>query len=327
MVDVGHALDPQTGLQVVSLYGSTFESLTPQPEHLADLDALVFDIQDVGTRYYTYAATMALAMQAAQRKGLPFIVLDRPNPINGTEVEGGGILPHLTNFCGLYPVPQRHGMTVGELAQLYNTAFNIGCNLHVVPCQGWQRSMLYPHTGLPWVLPSPNMPTLETALLYPGMCLLEATHISEGRGTTKPFELFGAPFINPYHLKETLLAYQLPGVAFRTCSFTPTFDKYAHVLCHGLQIHITDTHAFKPYATGLAVLHALWGMYPKDVQWRTTPYEFRDDVPAIDLLTGFPTVRTTIEIQVDFQSVLRVAYSGADVYHAHRKTCLIYDKI
>jgi uncharacterized protein YbbC (DUF1343 family) len=323
MVDVGHAIDPHTGLPTVSLYGKTFETLTPQPEDIHDLDVLVFDIQDVGTRYYTYAATMALAMQAAQGNGIPFVVLDRPNPINGVSVEGGGLLPHLVNFCGLYPIPQRHGMTVGELARLYNTCFNIGCDLHVIPCQGWKRHTFYPETGLPWVFPSPNMPTFETALLYPGLCLLEATNISEGRGTTKPFEIFGAPFINAYALKEHLQSYDLPGIAFRTCSFTPTFDKYTHQQCHGLQIHILNPNSIKPYATGLAILHALLSMYPETFQWRQTPYEFRDDVPAIDLLTGSPTVRTALDAHSGFDAILALAYTGTELYHTHRAASLL----
>ncbi|HET6344366.1 MAG TPA: DUF1343 domain-containing protein, partial [Myxococcota bacterium] len=179
----GGERDVQTGLPVVSLYGATEDTLAPHPEHLADLDALVFDIQDVGARYYTYAATMALCMRAARKANKRVVVLDRPNPLGGVQVEGSGLHPGLENFCGLYPVPQRHGMTVGELARLYNTVFGIGCELTVVPMEGWHRPQYFDETGLFWVLPSPNMPTLDTALVYPGMCLLEGTNISEGRGT------------------------------------------------------------------------------------------------------------------------------------------------
>ena len=193
MVGVAHDTDPATGLPAVSLYGATFESLSTTPEQLAGVDVLLFDIQDVGSRYYTYAATMALCMRAAKASRVKVVVLDRPNPIGGVAVEGGGLDEGLENFCGLYPVPQRHGMTLGELARMYNETFGIGCDLDVVACEGWSRSTWYDQCGLPWVMPSPNMPTPETALVYPGMCLLEGTNLSEGRGTTRPFELFGAP--------------------------------------------------------------------------------------------------------------------------------------
>ncbi len=195
MIGVSDARDPATGLPEVSLYGETLASLSPGREHLERVDVLVFDVQDVGARYYTYAATMALCMKAAAEHGLLVIVLDRPNPIGGVQVEGGGITPGLESFCGLYPIPQRHGMTVGELARLYNTTFGIGCDLAVVSLEGWCRESYFDATGLPWVMPSPNMPTLDTAIVYPGMCLIEGTNLSEGRGTTRPFEIFGAPFV------------------------------------------------------------------------------------------------------------------------------------
>ncbi|MDE0355183.1 MAG: DUF1343 domain-containing protein, partial [Deltaproteobacteria bacterium] len=286
MVGVASDTDSGTGLPAVSLYGATFDSLSPTAEQLAGLDVLLFDIQDVGARYYTYAATMALCMRAAKSSQVKVVVLDRPNPIGGVAVEGGGLDDGLENFCGLYPVPQRHGMTLGELARLYNHTFGIGCELDVVACDGWSRSAYYDECALPWVMPSPNMPTPETALAYPGMCLLEGTNLSEGRGTTRPFELFGAPFIDGDALARELRRHDLPGVRFRPCVIEPAFHKFAGRRCGALQLHVTDRRAFTPYRTGLAVLAAARKLWPEAFAWRTDPYEFRADVPAIDLLTG-----------------------------------------
>ena len=325
MIHVGDAHDPITHLPEVSLYGPTFDSLTPTAEDLSRVDALVFDIQDVGARYYTYAATMALCMQAAAKAGVRFVVLDRPNPIGGLQVEGGGLEAGLENFCALYPVPQRHAMTVGELARLYNVAFAIGCELEVVACEGWKRSQYYDETGLPWVMPSPNMPTLDTAIVYPGMCLLEATNLSEGRGTTRPFELFGAPFIDSRALETELAGYGLDGAIFRPCAVEPTFHKHARVPCGGLQIHVVDRSRFDSYRTGLAILAAVKRLWPEDFAWRTEAYEFRDDVPAIDLLTGHPAVREAIDAGVPFDEIVRIAAEGTELYVAGRDQALIYD--
>ncbi|MEO1171628.1 MAG: DUF1343 domain-containing protein [Myxococcota bacterium] len=314
--------DEATGLPVFSLYGDTFESLSPTEEQLAEVDALVFDIQDIGTRYYTYAATMALAMKAA--KGRPVVVLDRPNPLGGVAVEGGGIDPGLESFVGLYPVPQRHGLTVGELARLYRDAFEISCDLRVVPCEGWRREQLFDETDLPWVLPSPNMPTLDTALVYPGMCLLEGTTVSEGRGTTRPFELFGAPYVRAADLAEELNGMGLPGLTARPAAFTPTFDKYTGELCRGVQLHVTDRSTFLPYRTGLAVLVAMKKLYPASFGWRTTAYEFRDDVLAIDLLTGRGSVREAIDQGHELDAVAAVASFGTETYSSRREAALLY---
>jgi uncharacterized protein YbbC (DUF1343 family) len=324
MEQVGDSIDPATGLREVSLYGPTFESLSPTREQLAGVDVLVFDVQDVGARYYTYAATMALCMRIAATCGVRVVVLDRPNPIGGEQVEGGGLEPGLENFCALYPIPQRHGMTVGELARLYNTAFGIGCDLEVVTCDGWRRDQYYDQTGLPWVMPSPNMPTLDTAIVYPGMCLLEGTNLSEGRGTTRPFEIFGAPFLDARRLVEELDAYELPGAGFRACAFTPTFEKFAGRRCAGAQIHVTDRRVFNSYATGLAVLVAAAKLCPDDFAWRTETYEYRADVPAIDLLTGIPAVRTAIDDGADLAAVRAVAGRGTEVFDRERDGALLY---
>ena len=324
MVGVGDDTDPTTGLPAVSLYGATFESLTPTPEQLSGLDVLLFDIQDVGARYYTYAATMALCMGAAKSCRVKVVVLDRPNPIGGAAVEGGGLDQGLENFCGLYPVPQRHGMTLGELARLYNDTFGIGGELEVVACEGWSRSAHYDQCGLPWVMPSPNMPAPETALVYPGMCLLEGTNLSEGRGTTRPFELFGAPFIDAPALAGELRRHDLAGVTFRPCVIEPAFHKFKGRRCGALQLHVTDRGAFEPYRTGLAVLTAVRELWPESFAWRTEPYEFRSDVPAIDLLTGRPAVRQAIDGGATLDEVVRVACCGTELYDAGRDEALLY---
>ncbi len=325
MVEIPDARDPATGLPEISLYGKTVESLSPSPEHLSQIDVLVFDIQDIGARYYTYVATMALCMRAAKKAGVKVIVLDRGNPLGGTQIEGGGVQPGLESLCGLYPVPQRHAMTVGELAWLYNDGFGIGCELDVVPCEGWRRDTYYDSYDLPWVMPSPNMPTLDSAIAYPGMCLLEGTNLSEGRGTTRPFELFGAPFIDGRRLARELGRYDLPGVLFRPCVIEPAFHKFARQRCGALQLHVVDRLAFSSFATGLAVLVAVCKLWPDELVWRRDRYEFRDDVPAIDLLTGNAAVRVAIDQGESLEKVSEIASSGTDVYDTKRANALLYD--
>ncbi|MFL5404399.1 MAG: exo-beta-N-acetylmuramidase NamZ domain-containing protein [Myxococcales bacterium] len=293
--EVHGTVDPRTGVPEHSLYGQDFASLTPRDEHLKDLDALVFDIQDVGSRYYTYLATMGLCMQAAARNKLRFVVLDRPNPIGGAAVEGGIIHPGFESFVGLWPIAARHGLTAGECALLLKREFGIDCELGVMQMEGWQRDMLFDQTGLPWVLPSPNMPSLDTALVYPGLCLLEGTNLSEGRGTTKPFELFGAPWLDGQKLAEALDAEQLPGVRFRPCAFTPTWDKHRGARCQGVQIHIWDRRALEPVRLGVACIVHARAQDPAKFAWRTEKYEFVETIPAIDLLAGSDTFRRAVE--------------------------------
>jgi len=295
MAAVGGERDPRTGIPVHSLYGSTSASLKPAPDVLDGLDALVFDIQDVGARYYTYQATMMLCMEAAADARVPFVVLDRPNPIAGTLVEGPRLTPGFESFCGLHDLAPRHGMTVGELALLFRAERKLDVDLEIVPCEGWRRGTSFRETGLPWVFPSPNMPTPETALVYPGMCLMEGTNLSEARGTTRPFELFGAPWLDANRLAEDLARERLPGVRFRPASFVPTWDKHAGVRCHGAELFVTDAERFRPFRTGLAcVVHAR-AQDPARFAWRTEPYEFVDDVPAFDLLCGSAREREGIE--------------------------------
>ncbi len=286
---VEYYTDEETGLPVYSLYGSTKK---PTPEMLEGIDVLLFDIQDVGTRFYTYIYTMAYAMEAASENDIEFIVLDRPNPLGGEAVEGPVLDDEYASFVGKYEIPLRHGMTVGELASLFNEEFEIGADLTVVEMDKWKRDMYYDDTPLEWVLPSPNMPTLDTALAYPGAALIEGTNVSEGRGTTKPFELIGAPFINATELASELNELKLPGVDFRAASFTPSFSKHAGELTHGVQIHVTDKEAFKPVKTGLSLVKTIHDLYPEDFEFRA---ENSAGVSFFDLLVGNGWIREGIE--------------------------------
>jgi uncharacterized protein YbbC (DUF1343 family) len=295
MVSVAGARDERTGVPVYSLYGQNHASLAPDPDWLQDLDVLVFDIQDVGSRYYTYVYTMALAMRAAASAKAKFVVLDRPNPITGVHVEGNLIKPSYRSFVGMYRLPNRHGMTAGELAGLFREMDGIDCELEIVRCEGWQRQAWFEDTGLPWVYPSPNMPTVDTALVYPGMCMVEGTNLSEGRGTTHPFEVFGAPQLDPHKVVDLLSKDDLPGVTFRPMHFTPMFQKHAGASCGGAMIHVDDREAFRPVRTGIAVLRACRLAGGEAFAWRTQPYEFVSDRLAIDLLSGGPDVRLAID--------------------------------
>jgi uncharacterized protein YbbC (DUF1343 family) len=294
MVDVDHGTEPATGVPIVSLYGKDHASLTPDAGLMKDIDTLVFDIQDIGSRYYTFIYTLANCMQTCKQAGVPVVVCDRPNPINGVQVEGNLVREGWHSFVGQYSLPNRHGMTVGELAQWFNVELSIGCDLTVVPMQNWKREMWYDQTGLLWVSPSPNMPMVSTATVYPGMCLIEGTQLSEGRGTTLPFEWCGAPGIDAHRLAEALNSENLPGVLFRPQYFKPGFQKCAGETCGGVQLHVTDRNAFKSLLTGVAVIRTTAQLFPKVFKWRTEPYEFVSDRPAIDLLYGHPEFRETL---------------------------------
>ena len=308
---VEYYIDEVTGLPVYSLYGKTRK---PTPEMLEGVDVLLFDIQDVGTRFYTYIYTMALAMEAANENGIPFIVLDRPNPLGGEKVEGPVLDPEFASFVGQYAIPLRHGMTVGELARLFNTEFGIGADLTVVEMKGWKRKAYFDDTGLPFVMPSPNMPTLETALVYPGAALVEGTNLSEGRGTTKPFELIGAPFVNSTELAAALNDLQLPGVKFRAASFTPTFSKHSGKLSHGVQIHVTDRDKYQPVETGLHIVKTVHDLYPEDV----TLTAFFDN------LIGNGWIREGIENGMSVEEMKAQWKSELKKFEKVRKQYLIY---
>ena len=319
----GH-IDRQLGVPVYSLYGDSFESLTPTPKMLQGLDALVFDMQDVGSRYYTFYATMTYAMRAAKAAGIGFIVLDRPNPLGGVEIEGGVQKPGFDSFVGPFPIPVRHGLTMGELAQWANTVLGIGCDLTVVQMEGWRRDMLWEATGLPFIPPSPNMPTPDTARVYPGMCLVEGTNLSEARGTTRPFEQSGAPFYDPDKLAAALNVLGLPGVIFRSCWYRPTFHKFGGKDCAGVFLHVTDPTVFKPYRAGLEFVRVAQAQARDRFQWRTETYEFVDRVPAIDLLTGSDEVRAAFDAGRDLSGLLPRWAEEEETFRKAREEFLLY---
>ena len=274
---------PRLGIPVHSLYG---EHREPAPGMLVNLNALVIDLQDVGARYYTFIWTMYLAMRACEKAGLPVIVLDRPNPINGLTTEGPLLDPAYRSFVGLHPLPVRHGKTIGELAQLFRDEAFPRIKLTVLPMKGWDRAMWFDETGLPWVMPSPNMPTLDTATVYPGMCLLEGTNISEGRGTTRPFEIFGAPFLDAEVLVRELNQLKVPGAHFRENWFQPTFQKFAGEVCGGAQLHVTDRDLFSPFSTGIEIIRTIRRMYGDSFAWKQPPYEYEYERLPIEVLLG-----------------------------------------
>lgn len=276
---------PRLGIPVHSLYG---EHREPTDEMLGGLEVLLIDLVDVGARYYTFIWTMLLCLQAAARRGLTVVVADRPNPINGVDLEGRPQQEDHLSFVGLHPLPVRHGRTIGELAELFRAERVPGVDLVVLPLENWHRAHYIDETGLPWVMPSPNMPTPDTAVVYPGMCLLEGTNLSEGRGTTRPFELFGAPWIDGEKLSGALQGRGLPGVCFREAAFEPGFQKYAGQICRGAQMHVTERRIFRPLRTGLEILQTIRDMYPQDFAWKQPPYEYEHEKLPVEILCGRP---------------------------------------
>jgi uncharacterized protein YbbC (DUF1343 family) len=324
LAGVPDTTDPYSGLRVYSLYGDSVDSLKPTEEQLQGLDALVIDLQDVGSRYYTFQATMLLCLEVASQKRMRIVVLDRPNPLGGAVLEGPLLQPGYESFVGLHPMITRHGMTIGELARMYQFERGFRGELEVVPCEGWRRDMDFGQTGLPWVLPSPNMPTLETAFVYPGQCLLEGTNLSEGRGTTRPFELCGAPWIDPWKLCQRLRDEAWPGVQFRPAWFRPTFQKFAGQTCAGVQLHVTDREAFQPIRTGVAVLAALRDLSGEAFDWRRQPYEFVKDRPAIDLLFGSDRERQALEAGATAREIGHTWVAEEEAFARRRRPYLLY---
>ncbi|HOW86303.1 MAG TPA: DUF1343 domain-containing protein [Candidatus Aminicenantes bacterium] len=318
----GQSFKPDPGmLRNIDEYMRSFDTReagkVPEGGMVKDVDVLVFDIQDVGTRVYTYVATMAYAMQAAAEAGLDFIVLDRPAPINGVDMEGAILeYPELSSFIGLFPIPLRFGMTAGELARLFNDKFLARtAKLTVIPVEGWSRSMWFDETGLPWVIPSPNMPTLDTATVYPGLVAIEGTNLSEGRGTTRPFELFGAPWLDGHALAARLNALGLPGVRFREAWFTPSFSKFQGELCGGCQIHVTDRTAFRPVATVLHIIRTV-----RDA----APGKFAFHADYFDKVMGTASVRKALEAGTDVAAILESMRPGLESFAALRRAYLLY---
>lgn len=287
-------VEPDIDIETISLYGTSFQSLIPDKQYIEDIDLIIFDIQDIGSRYYTYVNTMALFMKEIHGRDVEFIVLDRPNPLGGTTVEGPLLNDKFKSFVGILPVPVRHGMTAGEIARLYKRDKKLDFKLTIMKMTGWDREMYFKNTGLEWIPPSPNMPSEQTACLYPGICLLEGTNISEGRGTTIPFQNTGAPFINPGKLTGHLNSYRLGGVVFRPVYFKPSFNKYADKICGGVYIHINDLKKFQPFLTGIAVIKAIHDLCRNEFQFLKGVYEFNDTYPAFDLLTGSSGIREMI---------------------------------
>lgn len=292
MIESAHRRDPVLQVPVYSLYSQT---RIPTQEMFAGIDTLLIDLQDVGTRVYTFIYTMSYCLEAARQFHKRVVVLDRPNPIDGLLIEGGCLETAWRSFVGRYPLPMRHGMTIGELALMFNNEFGIGCQLEVIPLAGWRRDMRFEHTGLPWVAPSPNLPTPVSALVYPGQVIWEGTNVSEGRGTTQPFELFGAPFMDPNRILDFLGGQTLPGAYLRPMEFEPTSNKWQGHACRGFQLHVIDPERFRPYQTSLRLLQAVLHCHPREFQWKKPPYEYEYERLPIDLILGDQQVRTRLE--------------------------------
>ena len=321
MIETPHERDEARRVPVYSLYSETRE---PTAEMLRGLDALVIDLPDVGTRIYTYVYTTANCLRAARRHGLRVVVCDRPNPIGGTAVEGEPLVPGFESFVGQFPIPMRHGMTIGELARLFNERFAIGADLNVARMEGWTREIYFDDTGLHWVMTSPNIPTLDTAIVYPGTVLFEGTNISEGRGTTRPFELVGAPWIRAERLASAMKARRLPGVFFRATMFQPTFHKHAQQPCGGVQIHVVDRLSFRPVLTGVALLAEFLQQSDGRFIWRETPYEYVFDKPTIDVLWGSDHLRKALDTGMPVEDLAATWKAGEQDFEEIRRSCLLY---
>jgi uncharacterized protein YbbC (DUF1343 family) len=321
MIETPHAKDRRRNVPIFSLYSETRE---PTKEMLGLIDVLVIDLQDVGARIYTFIYTMANCLRAAARHGLPVIVCDRPNPIGGGQIEGPTLEPGFESFVGQFRMPMRHGMTVAELARLFNEHHGIGAALEVFPMEGWSRDLYWDATDLPWVMPSPNMPTLDTAIVYPGTVLYEGTMLSEGRGTTRPFELIGAPWLDGDQLAERMNRAGLKGGYFRPVTFEPTFQKHARVTCGGCQIHVTSRKDFLPVKAGVSLLRECYGSAPDRFAWRDPPYEYEHDKMPIDILAGSPELREQIESQMPLAEIVASWRPGVAEFTEIRRKHLLY---
>jgi uncharacterized protein YbbC (DUF1343 family) len=321
MIETGHGADGVRRVPVYSLYSETRE---PTADMLKDVDVLVIDLQDVGSRIYTFIYTMANCLIACRKHGVKAIVCDRPNPIAGVDVEGPMLVRGYESFVGQYAIPMRHGMTIGELARLFNEEFGIGADLEVVTMGGWSRDVHFDATGLPWVMPSPNMPTLDTALVYPGTVLFEGTNVSEGRGTTRPFEITGAPWPIAERLAEQMNALGLAGVLFRPAVFEPTFQKHAKTTCAGCQMHVLDRRVFRPVEAGVALIKAFRDAGPSRFEWRQPPYEYEHTKMPIDILAGSSELREQIEAGMTAGDIARSWTAPVDAFRRTRERYLLY---
>lgn len=323
MIEWEGFVDSSTGLPVYSLYGRTRK---PLPEMLKNIDIFIVDLQDIGARYYTFIWTMALCLEACKENGIPIIVLDRVNPIGGHITEGPVLKKEFSSFVGLHPLPVRHALTIGEIAHYFKDNFYPALDLTVLHLKGWNRNTWFDQTGLPWVMPSPNIPTLETATVYPGMCLLEGTILSEGRGTTRPFEISGAPFIKPEKLVNRLNDFKLQGVYFRPLYFTPAFNKFSGQLCGGVQIHILDREKFKPFKTAVSILLSVKELYPEINLWRNPPYEYETEKLPFDILAGSDKLRKDIDEGKTIKEMEEWWRDELSEFEKIRKNYLIYER-
>jgi len=321
MIETEHTTDPETGLPIHSLYSETRE---PTEAMLENIDVFVVDLQDVGCRIYTFAYTMANCMMAARRFGKRVVVCDRPNPIGGEKVEGNVLQPEQASFVGLFALPTRPGMTIGELAQLFNQHFGLNCELEIIRMHGWQRREWMDQTDVPWVIPSPNMPTLDSATVFPGTVHFEGTQVSEGRGTTKPFELIGAPYVEPQLYSRALNRLDLPGVYFRSCIFRPTFQKHGGVSCGGVQLHVTDRERFEPVITGIAMVKTVHDLYGSEFRWKEPPYEYVYDRNPFDVIAGTSSIREALEQGIELEEIQAAWKPAFDEFMKVREEFLLY---
>jgi uncharacterized protein YbbC (DUF1343 family) len=328
MVETKNFHHPYLDLPIFSLYG---ETRSPNEEMLEGLDTILVDLQDVGTRVYTYISTLSLLMKECEKRKIEVIILDRPNPVGGTIIEGNILEEEFTSFVGLHPIPMRHGLTMGEVGKYFQKYFYPNCKLKVIPMKGWKRSMFFKDTGLPWVNPSPNLPTMEGSLTYVGTVLFEGTNISEGRGTTRSLEIFGHPKIEPWSLheeiKKDLKKYKLGGFVLRPLIFKPTFQKFSQETCGGFQIHITDFQKFRPWLLGQYLVKKLRTHLGEDFKWNTSPYEYEDKKLAIDLINGSNKIREWVESKNGFNQLLDLEQEGRSKYLRQRDSILIYTKV
>jgi uncharacterized protein YbbC (DUF1343 family) len=315
--EIASSTDPYTGLPVYSLYGETKK---PTPEMLEPVDVVVFDLQDIGSRYYTYIYTMAYVMEACGELGKDFVVLDRPNPIGGNAMEGNLLEPELKSFVGLFPIPNRHGLTIGELALLYKHEFGIQCNVTVIQMEDWTRDMYFDQTGLFWVPPSPNSTGVDMSILYPGTCLVEGTNLSEGRGTTRPFEFIGAPYVDGYSLAKTYNQRNVPGVIARPISFVPTYQKHLGARCEGVQLHVVDRHILNSLKAGLVLLETVAELYPSDFAFREAPVNGNG---FFELLAGTKDLREKI-LDSKTNEFLEVCEPQLEKFQGQIKPYLLY---
>ncbi len=321
MIESEDLIDPVLEIPVFSLYGQT---RIPTKEMFQPIDILIVDLQDAGTRVYTFIYTMSYCLEAAKQFGKKVLVLDRPNPVNGATVEGNCLSPEFASFVGRYPIPMRHGLTIGELALLFNNAFGIGCDLDVVSMEGWERPMYFQDTGLPWIPPSPNLPTPTSAMVYPGQVLWEGTNMSEGRGTAQPFEIFGAPYIHPENILSYMGGNKVPGATLRSCIFEPTSNKWAGRPCRGFQIHITDPYEFRPYITTLRLLQAVKFHHADQFEWKLPPYEYERRRLPIDLIIGDKSIRRRIENFETIEGIETSWRKELDMFIALSRTFNLY---